>query len=104
MKRFAFKMQLKPGCAAEYQKRHDEIWPVLAQRLKDAGISDYSIFLDPETQVLFAFQRQASPAAAAALPSDAVVRKWWAFMADIMETNPDRSPVSVPLVEVFHQD
>lgn len=104
MKRLAFKMKLKPGHAAAYQKRHDEIWPELARRLKEAGISDYTIFLDPETHILFAVQNQASPAAAAELPSDVLVRKWWSFMSDIMETNPDRSPVCVPLVEMFHLD
>jgi L-rhamnose mutarotase len=97
-------MKLKPGCEAEYKKRHDEIWPELAQVLRDAGISDYSIFLDPETLTLFAAHKLAPLNSAADLPQNPVVQKWWAFMADIMETHPDHSPVCVPMPEVFHAD
>ncbi|GAB3537627.1 L-rhamnose mutarotase [Pontibacter brevis] len=100
MERIAFKMKLKPGYEAEYKKRHDEIWPELAQLLKEAGVSDYSIFLDEETNTLFAVQKQ-NGASSQDLGSTAIVQKWWAYMADIMETNPDNSPVSVPLKEVF---
>ena len=104
MKRNAFKMKLKPGFEAEYRKRHDEIWPELSKVLSDAGVSDYSIFLDEETLTLFAVQKLADGHTADALPSDPIVRKWWDFMADIMEVNPDNSPVCKPLVEVFHAD
>lgn len=101
MQRIAFKMKLKPGHEAEYKKRHDEIWPELAQLLKDAGVRNYSIFLDEETNTLFAVQKQ-DGASSQDLGSTAIVQKWWAYMADIMETNPDNSPVSVPLKEVFY--
>ncbi|ALI97844.1 L-rhamnose mutarotase [Rufibacter tibetensis] len=101
MQRFAFKMKLKPGCEAEYQKRHDAIWPELSQLLKEAGVSDYSIFLDAETNTLFAVQKQQG-ASSQDLGTTEIVQKWWAYMADIMETNPDNSPVSVPLKEVFY--
>jgi L-rhamnose mutarotase len=101
MQRFAFKMKLKPGYAAEYKKRHDEIWPELAQLLRNAGVSDYSIFLDEETNILFAVQKQAGQSSQE-LGSTPVVQRWWAYMADIMETNPDNSPVAVPLPEVFY--
>ncbi len=104
MKRVAFKMKLKPGCEAEYQKRHDEIWPELSSVLSEAGVSDYSIFLDAETLVLFAVQKLSDNSTADRLPQNPVVRKWWDFMADIMETNPDRSPVCVPITEMFHAD
>lgn len=104
MKRVAFKMTLKPGCEAEYQKRHDEIWPELSRVLSEAGVSDYSIFLDRETLSLFAVQKVSADSTADRLPQDPVVRKWWDFMADIMETHPDRSPVCVPLPEMFHAD
>jgi len=102
MTRNAFKMRLKPGFEAEYKKRHDEIWPELSQVLADAGVSDYSIFLDSETGTLFAVQKLAGGHTAAELPRHPVVQKWWAFMADIMETHPDHSPVCIPLPEVFH--
>lgn len=95
-------MRLKPGFEAEYKKRHDEIWPELSQVLTAAGVSDYSIFLDEETLTLFAVQKLADHHAADQLPAHPVVRKWWAYMADIMEVNPDNSPVCVPLGEVFH--
>ena len=102
MKRHAFKMKLKPGVAAEYKKRHDEIWPELAAELKAAGVSDYSIFLDEETLTLFAVQKLREGNTAAALPNSPAVRKWWKFMAPLMETHPDNSPVAPPLREVFH--
>ena len=101
MQRFAFKMKLKPGHEAEYNRRHDAIWPELKQLLKEAGISDYTIYLDEETHTLFAVQKQ-SGASSQDLGSTAIVQKWWAYMADIMDTNPDNSPVSVPLKEVFY--
>ena len=104
MLRNAFKMQLKPGFEAEYKKRHDEIWPELSKRLIDAGISDYSIFLDEETLTLFAVQKLTDDNQADQLPGTDIVKKWWAYMADIMDTNPDNSPVAKPLKEVFHMD
>jgi len=104
MTRHAFKMKLKPGVLAEYKKRHDEIWPELAKELSDAGVSDYSIFLDEETLTLFAVQKLAENNTAAALPQTAVVKKWWAFMAPLMEVNPDHSPVCTDLPEIFHLD
>ncbi|MEO8411257.1 MAG: L-rhamnose mutarotase [Propionivibrio sp.] len=104
MIRHAFKMKLKQGCEAEYEARHEALWPEMHQELKAAGISDYSIYLDAETLTLFAFQKLADNHSADALPSTAVVKRWWAFMGDIMETNPDGSPVTSDLNEVFHID
>ena len=104
MRRAAFTMQLKPGCEAEYKKRHDEIWPELIKQLEDAGVSDYTIYLDPKTLTLFAFQKIKDHDTSAGLAQTAIVKKWWAFMGDLMETNPDSSPVTGELVEVFHMD
>jgi L-rhamnose mutarotase len=101
MQRHAFKMKLKPGVVAEYKKRHDEIWPELSRELRAAGISDYSIFLDEETLTLFAVQKLSDKNSAAALPNSPIVRKWWDYMAPLMETYPDHSPVAMPLKEVF---
>lgn len=101
--KIAFAMKMKPGYAAEYKKRHDEIWPELSQLLKDNGISDYSIFLEEATNTLFAVQQQ-SGSSSQDLGTTAIVQKWWAYMADIMETNLDNSPVSIPLQQVFHMD
>jgi L-rhamnose mutarotase len=104
MTRRAFKMRLKPGFEAEYKKRHDEIWPELAALLKDAGISDYTIFLDPETLTLFGVQKLAPDNRSDALAGEKVMRKWWDYMKDIMDANPDGSPVAKDLREVFHLD
>ena len=104
MERVAFKMKLKPGCEAEYKRRHDEIWPELVAVLETAGVEDYSIFLDPETLILFAVQKVKDGGDPASLPHNPVVRRWWDMMADLMDTNPDHSPVSKPLAEVFHMD
>lgn len=104
MFRHAFKMKLKPGFEDDYKKRHDAVWPAMLQTLKAAGISDYSIYLDNETLTLFAFQKLGDGHTADALPDQAIVKEWWTYMADIMETNADASPVAVDLVEVFHLD
>lgn len=104
MKRRAFKMKLKPGFEAEYKKRHDKIWPELARILSEAGISDYSIFLDEETLTLFGVQKLSDDNTAADVPNQAIMRKWWDYMADIMEVNPDNSPVEAELKDVFHMD
>jgi len=97
-------MYLKEGQKEEYKKRHDQLWPELHLLLKDAGISEYSIFLDEETNILFAFQKVSGEGGSQDLGQTAIVKKWWAFMADIMKTNPDNSPVSVQLEEVFYME
>lgn len=104
MIRTAFKMKLKPGCEVEYKKRHDEIWPELVELIKNSGVSDYSIFLDIENNTLFAVQKQSGNESSQDLGTNAVVRKWWDYMSDIMEVNPDNSPVAIPLPEVFYLD
>jgi L-rhamnose mutarotase len=104
MTRQAFKMFLKPGFEAEYEKRHNEIWPELKKLLKDAGVYDYSIFWDKDTNILFAVQKNSGAGGSQDLGSTAIVQKWWAYMADIMETNPDNSPVSIQLPEVFYME
>lgn len=104
MTRQAYTMKLKPGFEAEYKKRHDEIWPELSRALHDAGVSDFSIFLDERTLTLFAFRKVGDGEKFAALPRLPIVRKWWDYMAPIMDVNPDNSPVENELKEVFHLD
>jgi L-rhamnose mutarotase len=104
MKRVAFKMYLNEGQKKEYKKRHDEIWPELKQLLKDSGVSEYSIFLDEETNTLFAFQKVSGDEGSQDLGKTEVVRKWWSYMSDIMKTNPDNSPVCIDLEEVFYME
>lgn len=102
MPRAAFKMKLKEGCAGEYKKRHDQLWPGLKKLLKDTGIKEYSIFLDEETLLLFGVLTIADTALLNTLPHQQIMREWWAYMKDIMLANADDSPVSVPLREVFY--
>ncbi len=102
MQRLAFKMKLNKGQKEAYKKRHDELWPELKVLLKESGVSEYSIFLDEETHTLFAFQKVSGEGGSQDLANNEVVKKWWDFMADIMEVNVDNSPVSVPLEEIFY--
>lgn len=95
-------MQLHPGYEDEYRKRHNELWPELRELLKSNGIRDYSIYLDESTLTLFGVMQVDDPAALDKLPEHPVMKKWWAYMRDIMDTNPDNSPVSIPLQEVFY--
>ncbi|MDR1419139.1 MAG: L-rhamnose mutarotase [Treponema sp.] len=104
MKRKAFVMHLRPGCGEEYKRRHDAIWPDLKAELRKAGVSNYSIYLDTKTNTLFAFQCLADDATDDRLAEQEIVKKWWHMMRDLMDTNPDESPVSDPLEEVFHMD
>ena len=104
MKRLAFKMHLNKGQKEEYKKRHNQIWPELKKLLKDAGVSEYSIFLDEETNTLFAFQKVSGDGGSQNLGQSEIVQRWWKYMSDIMLTNDDNSPVSVELPEVFYME
>jgi L-rhamnose mutarotase len=103
-KRFGFKMKMLPGFREEYKKRHSEIWPELVQLLKNEGIGNYSIFLDEETNTLFAYQEQSGENSSQDLGNTETVKKWWKHMADIMETSEDSSPVTIPLEQVFYME
>jgi L-rhamnose mutarotase len=98
----AFRMNLFPGKAAEYRKRHDEILPELVAALKKAGISDYSIWLDPEANHLFGILTRADDHTLDKLPDTEIVKRWWAHMADIMATDADNVPVQINLKRVFY--
>ena len=102
MQRMAFIMKLYKGFEAEYKKRHDEIWPELQALLKQTGIREYSIFLDERTNDLFGYLQADDTLAMDELPKHPVMQRWWSYMKDIMETNADASPVSIPLKEVFY--
>ena len=104
MKREAFKMYLKPGCEAEYERRHKNLWPELREMLKKQGVYDYSIFLDRETNILFGYQKLAGDGSSQDMGDNPIVQKWWDYMADIMEVNPDNSPISISMNEVFFME
>jgi L-rhamnose mutarotase len=101
MQRQAVKMFLNPGCAAEYRKRHDAIWPELVALLGEAGVANYSIHLDRETNVLFAYLERRDDHRMDSLAAHPVMRRWWDHMKDIMRANPDGSPVAIALEEMF---
>jgi L-rhamnose mutarotase len=98
----AFRMKLKPGAVAEYRRRHDALWPDLATALREAGIYDYSIFLDEETLHLFAVLKLRPDNKRDELPQQPVMQRWWGYMADLMETEPSQRPREWPLVPMFH--
>ncbi len=100
--KYAFRMKLNPGMEAEYRRRHDGIFPELVALLKEAGVEDYSIHLDPETHILFGVMWRRRDHGMADLPSHPVMRRWWAHMADLMETHPDKEPIAQPLIPMFH--
>lgn len=98
----AFRMQLKPGMVAEYKRRHDELWPELGQALRDAGIYDYSIFLDEQTLSLFAVLKLRPEHKSGELPQQPIMQRWWDSMAPLMEVEPGNRPREWPLQQVFH--
>jgi len=104
MIRKAFVMSVNAGCEAEYEKRHNPIWPELEATLKAHGVHNYSIFLHPATRQLFGYAEIESEEQWAAIADTAICRKWWAHMRELMPSNPDNSPVSEPLRQVFHID
>ncbi len=105
MTRVAFKMKLKnASCIQEYKKRHDEIWPEILELLKEGGISDYSIFYDEQTLSLFAVQKVSGEGGSQDLGAEPAVQKWWNYMADLMETEENNAPISIPLREVFRME
>ncbi len=95
-------MYLLPGHSAEYKKRHDENWPELGELLHQVGIQNYSIFLDESTRTLYGYLEAPDLSTLDSLPAQDVMKKWWTYMADIMETNPDHSPVSIDLTPIFY--
>lgn len=99
-----FKMKLYPGMKDEYEKRHNNLWPEMKDMIHEYGGKNYSIFYDEETDILFGYIEISDPALWDKSADTAICRKWWDYMADIMETNPDNSPVSTDLETVFHLD
>ncbi len=104
LEKHGFKMKLNDGMAEEYKRRHDEIWPELVDLLHEAGVSDYSIFLDEETDTLFGVLWRRMDHTMGELPQTAIMQKWWAYMADIMATNEKNEPLSADLKPVFHME
>jgi len=102
MQRIGFIMKLHAGKEEEYRRRHDAIWPELSTLLKDTGIREYSIFLEERTGQLFGYMKIEDPVKLDQLPAQPVMQRWWQYMKDLMDTNPDNSPVSIPLKEVFY--
>ena len=104
MIRKAFVMSVHPGAEAEYARRHQPIWPELSDVLRAHGVHNYSIFLHPVTHQLFGYVEIEDEARWAAIAQTDVCRRWWKHMTEVMPANPDNSPVSAELKEVFHLD
>jgi L-rhamnose mutarotase len=100
--RKAFIMHVEPTAHDEYRRRHDALWPELAAVLREHGVGSYSIFLDERRNLLFAYVELESLERWNAIADTPVCRRWWAHMRDLMATNPDDSPLSEDLTEVFH--
>lgn len=99
-----FKMKVYPGMEEEYERRHKLLWPEMKEMIHTYGGRNYTIFLDPETDLLFGCIEITDEVLWKQGADTVINRKWWDYMADIMETNPDNSPVSVDLKTVFHLD
>ena len=97
-------MYLSDGMETEYKRRHDELWPEMKAMIHEFGGKNYSIFLDRDTNILFGYIEIESEEKWAKSADTAICRKWWDYMADIMMVNPDNSPVSIDLADVFHLD
>jgi L-rhamnose mutarotase len=104
MIRKAFRMRVHPGSEKEYEVRHNPIWPELEQVLREHGVRNYSIFLDPEDRSLFAYAEIEDQVLWERIAETEICRRWWHHMREIMPSNPDDSPASSPLREVFHLD
>lgn len=104
MIRQAFKMKLHPGMEAEYERRHNALWPEMKEMIHAYGGRNYSIFLDRETLTLYGYIELEDEFKWAESANTVICRKWWDYMADIMDVNPDNSPVCVSLQPVFHLD
>ena len=102
MQRIAFKMRLIKGNESEYKRRHEALWPELQSLLQSKGIKEYSIFLEQDTGELFGVLKIADTLRLDELPAEPIMKKWWAYMKDLMDCHIDHSPVSIPLQEVFY--
>lgn len=102
MERMASIMYLKDGFSEEYKARHDDLWPEMEQALKEHGAQNYSIFLDDNTHVLFAYLEVENREKYDKIAETEICKKWWAYMEPLMETNEDNSPVSKNLTSVFY--
>ena len=106
MIRKAFVIQAKPGMADEYQRRHNPIWPELAEALKRHGVSNYSIFLREDTGELFGYLEVADESVFQKLAETEVCRRWWRYMTEVLVAESADSPKAreIMLGEVFHLD
>lgn len=102
MIRKASKMFVYKDCYEEYRKRHDELWVEMKEELKNHGAQNYSIFLEEETGELFAYVEVENEEKWNAMGETEICKKWWDYMAPLMETNENNSPVAIPLKSIFY--
>ena len=99
-----FKMRVYHNCHEEYERRHNLLWPEMKEMIHNYGGRNYTIFLDKDTDTLFGYLEVEDEELWAKSADDPVCRKWWDYMAAVMDTNEDNAPVSIDLKEVFHLD
>lgn len=104
MKRKSFKMYLKEGCQEEYMKRYNALWPDLKELFRDCGILDFTIYLDKETNWLYAFQTLEKHFDEKAVSDNLIMKRWWEFMSDIVHMDCNNHPIILSLDELFHID
>jgi L-rhamnose mutarotase len=107
MERYAFKLRIRPGAQAEYLRRHDRIWPEMAEALRRAGARNYSIFFDEDGESLFAYL-EAEPDVETYLrtiAADPVNERWQEHMRDLLLTSTTGETAPLPRLSLaFHLD
>ena len=96
-----FVMRLKPGFESEYELRHNPIPKELAAAIRAHSVTSYSIFLDPERHLLYAYMEYESEESLGRLAGTEVCQRWWRHMAPLMQVNADYSPVRDGTRQVF---
>jgi L-rhamnose mutarotase len=102
--RISFSLQLPGSNVAEYRRRHDELWPELRDAIRAQGGHNYSIFALPDVDRVVGYLEVDDLERWNSGGESEITRAWWNFMADIMPTNRDHSPIQAPITEVFHLD
>ena len=98
MEKYAWRGKIVPGMQEEYKKRHDNIWPEMKEVLANAGIVNYSIWMQGEE--LFGYyecEKGVAYAAKVQAESD-VVKKWDEYMKDILIMEKDPVTGAQPLL------
>ena len=102
MEKCAWKAVLLPGKKAEYIRRHDELWPEMAETLRQAGIRNYTIWISGD-EIFGCYECEFGAAYAAKVQAESpVVAHWNAYMEDVMRMEFDeKTGTAVALEPAF---